>query len=73
MTKAIRKCTGQRRLAQPRCSVTAQKLEIAVAALEDISTLPRGGRAKRLAGAVLRFLENVKPVSMGISRVSPNK
>lgn len=35
-------------------------LEQALKTLRQISALPRGGRAKRLARAALRFLENVK-------------
>ena len=47
------------------------RLKIAMDALNDIAEIPRSGCAGRLAKAVVRFIECVKPVSFGPSLVSP--
>ena len=52
-------------------TTTGARLEIAMDALSDISDIPRSGRAGRLAKAVLRFLQCVRPVSFGPSVVMP--
>lgn len=54
-----------------RASLDEQRLELAMAALHDIADMPRAGRAARLARAVVRFIENVKPVSFCVSMVKP--
>jgi hypothetical protein len=52
-------------------SADGVRLQIAMDALEDISAIPRSGRAGRLAKAVLRFLQHVKPVSFGVGFINP--
>lgn len=40
--------------------ITRSTVEPLITTLRQIAALPRGGRAKRLAVATLRFMENVK-------------